>query len=894
MTHSGLEEYREKRDLEKSGEPEADERTGTGPLIFAVQKHRARQLHYDFRLENDGVLKSWAVPKGPSLDPIQKRLAAMVEDHPLEYADFEGSIPKGEYGAGEVIVWDNGTYSPDNEGKLYFNDREKASAVIRKGIEEGKLSFFLRGKKLKGSFTLIKTRQSDKSWLLIKHRDEFAETDRDILSDDRSVISGHTVEDIRNGIQQKEPGRFTNDPGEIEGTKRTDFPGFISPMSASLTNAAFSNSDWSFEPKLDGYRIITSIQDGKVSLWSRNGINVTDKYSILVPALQKQKVSELILDGEIVAIDRIGRISFECLQQYLKVTRQTEECRESNLIYYVFDLLYQDGYDLRSVKYSFRRQALQKLLYTTDNLRLVEAFEGDGKTVFEAAVKNGLEGVVAKKKESLYHSGLRSKDWLKVKATQSGDFIVTGFTTGEGTRRKSLGALLLGYRDKNNALIYAGHVGTGFNEQNISDIKHRLEKLITAKCPFDQIPDTNAKATWVHPELIVEVKYSQWTREGRLRAPVFIRIRDDKSAQEIHNDQIIPALAAKVEVNMKEEIQGLLGQLNNQKNKLVVEIEGNEISISNPDKVLWPSNSDHSDLTKLDFLKYLAKVSPYFLPHLKNRPLTLSRYPDGIHGEHFWQRHWNQGIPDFVTTINLPDEEGKQGEYLICDNLSTLIWLGQVADIEFHTWFSRTTAGPDITKRGINENQILDYPDFIIFDLDPYIYSGREAKGDEPEFNRTAFSKTCEAAKWVKEVLDNLSLAAFIKTSGKTGLHIYVPIVRELEYGAVRRVAESIGKYVLQRHPEEITMEWSTEKRKGKIFIDYAQNVRGKTLASIYSPRPNAEACVSFPLPWGELGNSFPSDYTIVTVPDFLNKYGDLWTEIISSKKSIKRILEKN
>jgi bifunctional non-homologous end joining protein LigD len=893
MTNYGLDEYKEKRDLEKSGEPAARERTGTGPLVFVVQKHRARQLHYDLRLEIDGVLKSWAVPKGPSLDPIQKRLAAMVEDHPLDYADFEGAIPKGEYGAGEVIIWDNGIYSPDNEGKLYFDDREKASAIIRKGIEEGKLSIFLKGKKLKGSFTLIKTKQSDKSWLLIKHRDEFVKTDCDILDDDRSVVSRRTLEDIRDGIQWEESGGFINNPGEIEGTKRKDFPGFILPMLASLTGAAFSNPDWSFEPKLDGYRTIATLQDGKVSLWSRNGNNVTDKYSVLVPAIQMQKAVELILDGEIVAIDINGHISFECLQQYLKGTGQTEECRESTLVYYVFDLLYQDGYDLRGVKYGLRRQALQKLLHSADNLRLVEAFKGDGKMIFEAAVKNGLEGVIAKKTDSLYHSGKRSQDWLKVKATQNGDFIVAGYTEGEGTRSDSIGALILGYRDKNNTLTYAGHVGTGFNEQDISDIKYRLEKLITGICPLDQIPDTNAKATWVHPELVVEVKYSQWTSEGRLRAPVFIRIRDDKSAQEINRDQIIPAPAAKVDVNLKEEIKALLEQLNNRGNKFIVKIEGNEINISNPDKVLWPNTNDHPDLMKLDFLKYLAKVSPYVLPHLKNRPLTLSRYPDGINGEHFWQRHWNQEVPDFVTTINLPDEQGKQGEYLICNNLSTLIWLGQVADIEFHTWFSRTTAGTDILKNGINENQILDYPDFIIFDLDPYIYSGREARGDEPEYNREAFRKTCGAAQWVKEVLDSLSLAAYIKTSGKTGLHIYVPIVRELEYGAVRRVAETIGQYVMQKHPEDITMEWSTEKRKGKIFIDYAQNVRGKTLASIYSPRPNAEACVSFPLHWGELGKSYPSDYTIVTAPNFLDKYGDLWAEIISSKSSIKRILEK-
>jgi bifunctional non-homologous end joining protein LigD len=893
MTLSGLEKYREKRDLKKSGEPAARTGNGKGPLIFVVQKHRARQLHYDLRLEVGGVLKSWAVPKGPSVDPTQKRLAAMVEDHPLDYASFEGVIPKGEYGAGEVIVWDNGTYSPDTDGILLFGDRDKAQIEIEKGIEEGKISVFLRGNKLKGSFTLVKTRLGDKSWLLIKHRDEYARPDRDVLSEDQSVITGRTVEEIKTGMIPENATRYSQSPEEIEGARLAAYPGFIPPMLASLTNTPFSDPLWTFEPKLDGYRIIATLKDGVVSLWSRSGNNVTEKYPSIASSVKQQTASEVVLDGEIVAIDKNGHVSFECLQQHLKVTIQTEECRDAPLIYYVFDILYLDGYDMRSVAYNSRRHLLRNTLLTSDNLRLVDSFAAEGKKVFEAAVKNGLEGVVAKKTDSLYQPGKRSQDWLKVKATQSGDFIITGYTAGEGNRSESMGALLLGYLDNNNTLIYAGHVGTGFNEQTLSDIKQRLDSLKTDRSPFTEIPDTNGKATWVRPELIAEVKYSQWTRDGRLRAPVFMRLREDKPAAEASRDKIIPAPVANVSNKIEEEIKGLLEQLKNRKDKFLIKIEGNELNISHLDKVLWPPTKNHPALTKLDFMNYLARVSPYFLPHLKDRPLTLSRYPDGITGEHFWQRHLNQEIPDFITTVSVPDEAGKSGQYLICDNLSTLIWLGQAADIEFHTWFSRTTIRPDMAKGGDNASRILDYPDFIIFDLDPYIYSGKEATGNEPELNRDAFMKACEVAKWLKEILDGLSLTPFLKTSGKTGLHLYIPIVRELDYGAVRRVAETIGHYVLRKHPEDITMEWLTEKRRGKIFIDYGQNVRGKTLASLYSPRPDIEACVSFPLRWEELGKSYPTDYTIVTVPDLLTKQGDLWSGIIGSKRSVKAALNR-
>jgi bifunctional non-homologous end joining protein LigD len=885
-----LQQYRDKRDLQKSGEPAAERTAGEGPLMFVVQKHSARRLHYDLRLEVDGVLKSWAVPKGPSLDPSQKRLAAMVEDHPLDYASFEGVIPKGEYGAGQVIVWDSGTYSPDEGNKFLFDDREGAQAEMRKGIKEGKISFFLRGRKLKGSWTLVKVRAREKDWLLIKHRDEFAGTDHDILTEERSVLSDRSIDDLKQGVSVGTSDAPTTDPRNVEGAQRSDFPGFVPPMLASLADAPFSNPSWVFEPKLDGYRIIAAINNGDVRLWSRRGNDVTDRYGSFVPALRAQPASELVLDGEMVAIDEAGHVSFERLQQYLENHGIQEDGRQIPLIYYVFDILYLDGYDLRSVALAPRKRLLRDVLLPSADVRLVDYFEADGKSIFEAAVKNGLEGVVGKKIDSVYSSGRRSPDWLKVKGVKTDDFVIGGYTAGEGSRSGSLGALLLGYRDEKNRLTYAGHVGSGFNEQTLASVKERLDELKTEQPPFAPEPKTNTAPTWVRPELVAEVKYSQWTRDGRLRSPVFLRLRDDKPAAEAGRADVISAPRDEPSTRL-DVVADLVEQLSNKKESLAMEVDGHKITLGNLEKELWPATDSQQAVTKRLFLKYLARVSPHLLPHLRDRPITLSRYPHGIHGQHFWQKHWSLPIPDYVTTVNISEEAGKQSEYIVCDNVSTLMWLGQAADIEFHTWFSRTEIEPDIHDTGMAVDRILDYPDFIVFDLDPYVYSGKEKTGEEPEFNQAGFDKACDVARRLKDVLDGLSLNSFIKTSGKTGLHIYVPIVRKLEFSASRRAAETLGQFLLQRYSDDITMEWAVGKRTGKVFIDYAQNVRGKTLASIYSPRPYDGATVSFPLRWEDLGKTYPSDYTILTVPDLLAQHGDLWRGILNAKKDITQSL---
>jgi bifunctional non-homologous end joining protein LigD len=876
----GLKRYQEKRDFKVTTEPSAGKETSRGPLTFVVQKHRARQLHYDFRLELDGVLKSWSVPKGPSLDPQAKHLAVMVEDHPLTYANFEGIIPKGEYGAGEVLVWDNGTYSPEVGGKLFFNNRDVAEQQVNLGLEKGKLSLFLRGDKLKGSWTLVKIKNKENDWLLMKHNDDYASPGSDILKNERSVLSDRTIQDVR---EQRLPDTKIK-PFSLEdvpGVRQANFPSNVTPMLASLTDHPFSHPDWIFEPKLDGYRIIAQVKEGETTLLSRRGNNITRHYPNLVPFLNVQPASELIVDGEIIAMDGKGRQCFQCLQNYSNQT-PLKGSERVTLIYYVFDVLYMDGYDLRGAALRDRKSILSKVFKSSEQVRLVDYFEREGAKIYEAAVKNGLEGVMAKRADSKYESGKRSHNWLKVKSMLSGDFVIGGFSVSKKGRSQTFSSLLIGYFNSTGKLIFAGHVGSGFDDRTLNDLKNRLSTLRIDDCPFSEIPALNAPTTWVRPELVAEIKFSEWTIDGRLRIPVFIRLREDKTPDEVtKSDHVtLPAPDPPIDPTSSD----IATQLRKQKDNFSIDVEGNTIKLTNVDKILWPATTSHRGMTKRDLLIYLAEVSDYLLPHLKDRPLTLRRYPDGIEGEHFYQKHWGHSIPDFVKRVNIK-EKSSTGEYLVCNNLSSLIWLGQLGNIEFHTWFSRISIGPDMTKN--SKDDVLDYPDFIIFDLDPYIYSGQEPSGGEPELNRDGFAKSCETALWLKEILDKLDLHAFIKTSGRTGIHIYVPIKRNFNFKTVSSTAELVSKYLVREHPQELTTEWTQEKRHGKIFLDYNQNVRGKTLASVYSPRPTPEATISTPLRWEELGKVYPTDFTLTTLPSRLNKIGDLWSDILSVKRDL-------
>lgn len=908
------------RDFQKTPEPPpSDPGSGEGALIFVVQKHAATQLHYDFRLEVDGVLKCWPLPKGPSLDPTEKRLAVMVEDHPLDYASFEGVIPRGQYGAGQVIVWDAGTYSPDEGGRLSFHDRDEANARMREALEKGRLSVFLRGHKLKGSWTLVKTARGENDWLLIKHRDRFADREWDVLREDRSVLSGLTIEDLKAG-RLPEPwlGPLPVKPGVLPGARKAAFPRSIEPMMAALSEKPFSSAEWFFEPKLDGVRAIAFIDSGSVRLRSRRGLDVTAQYPSVVGELTLQTEPQMVLDGEIVALDERGAPSFQRLQQRLNLTRESDIKRAEAQIpvyYYVFDLLYAGGYDLRNVPLRYRKSLLKQVLIPSNRVLLVEHFEAEGEAAFRAAVEHGLEGVIAKRRDSLYESGRRSHSWLKVKSTLEDEFVVGGYSPGAGGRAETFGGLLLGQYDQRGRLLYAGSVGTGFDDRTLYGLKARLEALRVGNCPFAEEPGRpgspfarrrwpEGQPVWVRPELVARVKFAERTGGGMLRAPVFLGLRDDKRPEEVVRKEVAPPLPHAIGPAHadEEDVESVIEQLSRPAEKFTLRVQGYRVPLTNLDKPLWPPLGERPALTKRDLLVYFSRVSPYLLPHMRDRPITLARYPDGITGQHFYQKHWDAPLPEFVETVRLFSEHNEgDREYLMCNNLATLLWLGQLADIELHTWYSRVSPEPDghhlstvFTDSAENiDRSLLNYPDFIVFDLDPSIYSGAEATGADPALNRNAFAATCDVAMWLKEILDSLSLSSFVKTTGRTGLHIYVPILRRLDYDSVRAAAETIGRFLVRAHPRRVTLEWRVPKRTGRVFFDYNQNARGKTLASVYSPRPTPEASVSMPVRWDELPTVYPTQFTILTVPDRLEEVGDLWANILNEKHDLARILEK-
>jgi len=917
-----LEKYKKKRDFQLTPEPPPGDRLDDrGPLTFVIQKHDASRLHYDFRLEFDGVLKSWPVPKGPSLDPSEKRLAVMVEDHPLEYATFEGVIPKGEYGGGQVIVWDAGIYSPDEGGVLSFHDRADADRRMQEGLAKGKLSILLKGHKLFGSWTLVKTSRAESEWLLIKHRDRFADPSRDILEENASVISGLTIADIKAGrLPDKADTSPSLRPRDLPGALEVPMPRTIDPMQAALTDRPFSAEGWIYEPKLDGVRAI-AFKDGEtVRLSSRRGIDSTHQYPLVVDEVARQPESRMILDGEIVAADANGIPSFQLLQQRLGLQRDADIRKAESQIpvaYYVFDLLYADGYDLRGAPLSERRRLLEQILVPMERTILVEPIPGNGEDAFDAAKQIGLEGLIAKQMDSSYEMGKRSGKWRKIKATHEQEFVIGGFTSGEGGRADTFGSLLLGHYtgDDQDRLIYVGNVGTGFDDRTLRAMRDRLDTRRTEEPPFAEPLTRNrtpfgrsreGPITWVKPELVAQVRFVQWTDDGHLRAPSFLGLREDKAPAEVRREDPIPPPVTSAPTiratndDLRSEVGAVVEELEAKKDKMLLEVAGQTISLTNLDKPLWPALGDRRALTKRDLLLYLARVSPFILPHMRDRPITLTRYPNGIDSPHFYQKHWESKLPDFVERVNIySGHNDADGEYILCNNLSTLLWLGQLADIELHTWYSRVSPDPDAhhlpdTYAGSEERidaSRLSYPDFMVFDLDPYIYSGDEAAGAEPELNRKAFLKTCDVALWVKDVLDSLSLSSFVKTTGKTGLHIYVPILRQFDYAAVRSACETIGRFVMQAHPRDVTMEWSVPKRAGKIFYDHNQNVRGKTLASIYSPRPSPEAAVSMPLNWDELKNVYPTDFTILTAAERLEAVGDLWKDILEHKHDLAGLL---
>ena len=925
-----LEQYNKKRNFGRTPEPQGNKKglTGNKSSRFVVQKHDASRLHYDFRLEDtkERVLKSWAVPKGISLNPKIKRLAVLTEDHPLDYLLFEGVIPQGSYGAGTVIVWDTGTYTSEQE--------------ISDQFQKGKITFTLFGYKLRGKFTLVRTHldkgKEGKQWLLIKSADEFESNEDLTITMPNSVLTRginkdleKEQEDIRSNKKDKTKISFTK-AIKLSNNQLTDntfsnqqqeevqeFPATIKPMLSTLVDEAFNSKDWVFEVKWDGVRSILFFNrlNNTLELQSRNGRFITHRYPELVMTLKSEQITSssqsaikckesAILDGEIVVLDKkTGIPSFQNHQRRMNIDsiREIEIfSRQLPATYYFFDILYLDERNLQDLPFLERRRILSDVVRENTRIKKSDFIEERGKEVFDTTKRMGLEGLIAKHKSSKYVQGIRSRDWLKIKHIKTQDCVIIGYTRGEGNRENYFGSLLLAVNDSQGKLRFVGHTGSGFDFLLLKQIYDKLQKMRIEKCPVEHVPYTNRDPFWTQPELVAEIKFSNWTNEKIMRSPIFLGLREDKTPKECvlerekYTEKLIKTVEGKKNEGEKTNIYYNIEDSDNNNN--------NRYSFfSNLDKVFWDKTTNHPQLTKKDLIEYYDKISRYILPYLKDRPLSLSRYPDGIKGKSFYHKNWNQqNKPSFVQTVEVYSESREDNviNYIISNNKETILWLANLGCIEMHPWYSRINNFDSCKERDDildKEKCSLNFPDFIVFDLDPYIYSGQENnKGQkEPEYNIKAFKATIDVAFNLKELFDDLKIESYIKTSGKTGLHIFVPIANLYTYEQTRSFAEVIGKILINRHPRKITMEWDTTKRTGKVFFDHNQNARGKTIASIYSPRPTNSASVSFPIKWNDLSHVVPTDFTIFNVPNTINKkIKNPWIDIMKKKQNLNKILE--
>jgi bifunctional non-homologous end joining protein LigD len=865
-----LSDYKRKRNFAKTPEPSAHgaHRKISRRLRFVVQRHEASRLHYDFRLEtNEGVLKSWAVPKGPTLDPKVKRLAVLTEDHPGDYLHFEGQIPKGNYGAGTVIVWDTGEYSIDGDLEQQFRN--------------GNIKTILHGKKLSGGFHLVRLKDSEKQWLIIKTKDEFCSTEDIATTMPESVLSGRTNAQVKHKLHIE--------PVEAPAGSLEDFPASVKPMLAVPVDKPFDNKDWMFEIKWDGVRSILFLNKSRkiLEIQARSGITITHRYPEIAEIAKTavQCKNSAVLDGEIVVLDSEGVPDFQRHQKRMNVDSKKDIealSRSAPVTYFVFDILHLDGRDLKQLEFIERRAILSKVLQVRSaRMRISDYIEEWGKAVFDNAVNMKLEGVVGKEKHSHYLEGVRSPLWVKIKSTVTQDCVVIGYTPGEGNREGYFGSLILAAY-VHGKLRFIGHSGSGFTSEQIREIFKKLERLKMGRCPIDFVPYVNREPMWVKPKVVVEVKFNGWTQDQIMRAPIFVRRRNDKSPEECT-------------IETPKEVQKVVVQ------KRPAPLR--EYAFSNLQKVYWPAISDRRSLKKRDLVEYYDQVSQYILPHLKRRPLSLSRYPDGINGKFFYHKNWDQALPAEAKTVQIFSEPKTDViNCIVCDNKETLLWLASLGCIEMHPWYSRvldTSACKRSAMAGNNPDPAdvrecgLDTPDFIIFDLDPYIYSGNEKDGSEPEYNEKGFKATVDIAFELKDMFDQFKIESYVKTSGKTGLHIFVPVAPIYSYGQTRDFAEIVGKLLRQKDPDKVSMEWSTTKRKGKVFFDYNQNAKGKTIASVLSARPTISATVSMPIKWDALDRVLPTDYTILSVPEILRKNADPWSNILQNKQDLGKILEK-
>jgi bifunctional non-homologous end joining protein LigD len=771
-----LREYRKKRDPKKTPEPFGGKKRGKEP-IFVVQRHDARRLHYDFRLERDGALASWAVPKGVPLEPGQQHLAVHVEDHPLEYAGFEGEIPKGQYGAGTVEIWDNGTYELVEEKK------------------DGGLTVRLHGDRLEGTWALVPAKLSGdpKNWLIIRKRDD----------------------------------------GTSTPAKRAEYR----PMLATLASELPTGEGWVFEVKWDGFRAVGRVSGGEATLTSRNGNDLTGRFANVAKELPKAlKTPDAVLDGEVCALDEQGRSSFSAMQQGKPGTP---------IVYYVFDLLEVEGTPLLDRSLAERRERLDKLLDRRHRtIRVSDTFD-DGAALLEAARAQGLEGVIAKRADSRYAEGKRTRDWLKVKTHGRQEFVVAGYTKGQGRRAGRFGSLVLAVR-RDGGLEWVGNVGTGFTEDEIDRLLAKLRPLERRDSPLREVPKMpkirKGDVVWLEPKLVAEVEFAQWTHDGHLRAPVYQGLREDKEPEEVHREE--PVAPPPDEIRKGRRL----------------------LKLSNLDKPFWPDEG----ITKGDLLEYYRRVAPVLVPHLRDRPFTMRRYPDGAYGKAFFQKdapshmpEWIPRVPLVVSTRETPRRRRRIQAPLVNDELA-LLWMANMGCIDMNTWYSRVDK--------------VDRPDFVLFDLDP-----------SPD---VGFAETIEVALYVKQALDALGLVSFPKTSGSEGIHVLVPIERRHTYDDTREFAEIVAGAIARAHRGLATTEWSKSKRRG-VLIDSNQNGEGKTIASVYSVRPKPGAPVSTPLRWDEVDEKLnPAIYTMEVVLRRVEQHGDLFEGVLTTKQRLNDALK--
>ncbi len=864
----GLQQYRKKRNFKKTPEPRGKKTLSDGRLHFVIQKHAATRLHYDFRLELNGTLKSWAVPKGPSLDPGQKRLAVHVEDHPLEYAEFEGIIPAKQYGGGTVLLWDRGHWDP-------IGDPESS-------YRRGRLKFILHGEKLRGMWNLVRMggRQEGgkENWLLIKEKDNEAQRGRrgEVTQTlPESVASRKSLEQIATGehavwqtkrpAEEKVPAGSTHRPAKgnpAQGARKAPLARWMAPQLATLVSNAPEGPDWVHELKYDGYRMLCRLEDRSATLLTRNGHDWTAKLPHVAAATAGLGVKTAWLDGEVVALLPDGRISFQRLQNAF------DTHTDSHLVYFVFDLLYLDGYDLRPSPLYERKRLLSALLQDrapSPLLRYSDHIAGQGDIAFAEACRGGMEGLIAKRADASYLAG-RNRNWVKVKCGRRQEFVIGGFTEPSGSRT-GFGALLLGLYDEQGRLQFAGRTGTGFSDRSLKELHARLKRLQRTKSPFLN-PPRGTQATgvhWVKPTLVAEVAFAEWTDEGQLRQASFQGLREDKEARSVVAEQPSgsdsrksPGQPADRE-NARQQKNGTRRAAQEDTAKAGATVVGG-VTLSHPDRLLFPEQA----VTKLALARYYEAVGEWMLPHVMDRPLTVLRCPEGYRQECFYQKHANDHMSDLIGRVEVPEDQGTAC-YMAAQSLDALLALVQMGVLEIHTWGAKRDK--------------LDRPDRIILDLDP---------GPEVDW-----PSVVEAAQLLRTLLDELSLASFLKTTGGKGLHVVVPLQRVHQWDEVKTFSKAIAEHLERTIPDRFVATMSKAKRTGKIYVDYLRNGQGATAVAAYSTRARPGAPVSVPVRWDELSIELRSDsFTLANLPDRLRGLsGDPWAGYDSTKQRITKTM---